>query len=460
MKLRILTPGLLLVHVLALHGLGAWFKWGTPDEEVEAASGMTAAPEIHQSGSGPLAHPPETSPGIEMMASEATRAAVETLPGHLDLDSFVTEDGAMFGDLGNGWTAELTLDPVLQKLATRGLTRGRVPFGAVVLLDPRTGDVLAMADRALAGNPAVPPASPDGPSHVALRAAAPAASIFKMITASALLDSGMRPHKRVCFNSARRTPKAVHLEAPKAGGECSNMFDALANSENAFFARAAHTQFKDPRGLRDTAHRFGFNKVLPFEAKTDASVAQVPDNPLERARMAAGFWHARLTPLHGALLAATIAEGGLMPTPRLVARVRTPGGEALDSPTSDPLGRPLSPQHARSVAKMMKRTMTHGTGRKAFTEKLKIYKHLRGVQIAGKTGTLDERTEDRTTRYTWFVGYAPADNPQVAIAVLVGNGETWWQKAIHVARYVLDGYFKHYPNARPQSVATTPSRRG
>lgn len=466
MKLRILTPGFVLFHVLALHGAAAWFKWSQPEpSQMTAALRAEVEDGILQQPEGELAiedglFDEGPAPDIEaMVISRSAPAAAPpmNLPGHLDLNSIREQDDIMIGDVGQGWTAELTLDAKLQAIAEHSLKRGRVPYGAVVLMDPASGEVLAMADRVVEDDPAVPPLDPEGPSHVALQASAPAASVFKVITSAALLEDGLRSSSTLCYTPARRRISEENL---KSGSTCGVMGDALAHSENGWYARAAHARFEDARPLREMAQRFGFNRVIPFEALTDASWAHVPDNPLERSRMAAGFWHTRLTPLHGALIASTVAEGGRMPRPRMVARVRDPMGQAHEAPLLEPLGRPMSPQQARAVARMMEKTVTHGTGRKTFSNVKKPYNHLRGVSIAGKTGTLYEHTDDRLTRYTWFIGYAPAHNPKVAIAVMVGNGEKWWNKAIHVARYVLNGYFKHYPDEGPQTVALSKGRRG
>ncbi len=346
------------------------------------------------------------------------------------------DDGHILADLDHDWIAELTTDAALQAAASRALDRAKVPFGAVVVLDPRSGDVLAMADRYDERHPVAPTLDPEGPPHLALRALAPAASVFKMITAVGLLEAGVSPRRAFAYTSARRRVYTQHLEAPGAGAPTADMADALAQSNNGYFARLSDAHL--PREALDAlVRRVGFNKVVPFPLLTDASTAQVPRNALERARMAAGFWHNRLTPLHAALLAAAIATDGTMPTPRLVKRLRTPDGRTVDAPERGPFGTAMTPAHAKALRGLLAETVSRGTARRAFA---KWPKDLRAVMVAGKTGTLAIR--EPYTHYTWFVGFAPVDDPQVAIAVMVGNGELWWQKAPDVARVVLEAWFE------------------
>ncbi len=96
----------------------------------------------------------------------------------------------------------------------------------------------------------------------------------------------------------------------------------------------------------------------------------------------------------------------------------------------------MSADIAKQLRKVLSETAKRGTARRAFA---KWPRKLRHIQVGGKTGSLSKRNP--YTAYTWFVGYAPADNPKVAISVVVGNGELWWQKAADVARDVLACYF-------------------
>lgn len=431
MRRRLLTPGFIILHIVALHALIVWF-----DGPGRGASAQT------DSTHGEPAPPPDPLPEEEegALPEEAPTPVAgyelpETLPGALDLRAIYPDDGQMLATLGNDWLAELTTDVELQAIATTALNRARVPFGAVVVLNPKTGDVLAMADRYDEKHESAPRLSKDGPPHLALRAVAPAASVYKIITSVALLENGLKPDLRYPYSYAKRLINKSHLEAPGRGAQLATLAEALAKSNNGFFARESDQRL-DREKMDLIARRFGFNRIVPFPLATDASTARVPRSPLERARMAAGFWHTRLTPLHGALIAAAVANDGKLPTPRLVKSLVAPDGRRVKAPDRGPFAEAMSPETARELRKMMAKTVRAGTARRAFK---KWPAALRNITVGGKTGTLAIR--EPYTFYTWFVGYAPVEDPEVAIAVMVGNGRLWWQRGVDVAQTVLAQYF-------------------
>lgn len=429
MRRRLLTPGFIILHVIALHALIVWFDGPgrSATAQTETARAETASQQTDALTDA------DALPG--QVAEQQGYVLPESLPGALDLRAIYPDNGQMLATLGNDWLAELTTDVRLQGIATKALNRARVPFGAVVVLDAKTGDVLAMADRYDEKHESAPRLSKDGPPHLALRAVAPAASVYKIISAVALLENGLRADLRYPYLYAKRRIYKKHLEAPGRGANLASLGDALAKSNNGFFAHQAHNRL-DREKMDGIARRFGFNRIVPFPLATDASTARVPRNPLERARMAAGFWHTRLTPLHGALIAAAVASDGNLPTPRLVKSLVAPDGRRIEAPDRGPFAEAMSPQTARKLRTMMAKTVRAGTGRRAFRKWPRSLSH---IKVGGKTGTLAIR--EPYTFYTWFVGYAPVDDPQVAIAVMVGNGKLWWQRGIDVAQTVLSQHF-------------------
>jgi len=311
-----------------------------------------------------------------------------------------------------------------------------VAFSGVVMIDVRNDDVLVLADHQQDGHPSVPKAAEAGePSHLTLRPVAPAASVFKVVSSAALLDSGVKPTQTFGYRRAVRRIGAQHLKSPGPKANRSTVGKALASSNNGFFGRVTDMKLTRDK-LLETATAFGFNRVIPFPLLTGASTANIPRNRLERARMSAGFWNSKLTPLHAALIGSAVAGDGELPTPRFVTRLHGPDGQAVDAPPRRGISRAMTPQIAKVLRKAMGDTVTKGTARRAFS---KWPKKLSHIKVGGKTGSLAIRTP--YTSYTWFIGYAPVDNPQVAIAVMVGNGEKWWQRAADVARDVLAAYF-------------------
>ena len=309
-------------------------------------------------------------------------------------------------------------------------------MGAVVMLDIPSGDVLALADRFVSDHPATEGIEREGPPSIALRNIAPAASIFKILSSAALLDKGLDPYREYPFVYAKRGLGAKHLKKSIPGAARANLGMALATSNNGFFARVTDTKLTRD-DFSKYVNRFGFNKVIPFPIMTDASTAQVPRNRLERARLSAGFGHSDMTTLHAAIISAAVAGDGRLLRPRLVSRLHGPMGQVIDAPIREPIGRAMRRDTARVLKHMMAKTIKKGTARKSFS---KWPKRLAHIRVGGKTGTLSRR-KPTFTAYTWFVGYAPVDNPEVAIAVMVGNGEKWWQRAVDIARDILAAHF-------------------
>ena len=424
-RAALVSPIFVLVHVVALHLFVAWFLHrGDPHSPVTPPPTQTA--EAPAATDDPPVDPLE---GFEVPLHR---------PGALDLAKMFREKGRIMADLGHGWTAELTTDADLQARATAILNRGKVPFGAVVVLDPKTGDVLALADRYDERHAVAPKLSPDGPPHLALRALAPAASVFKIVTAASLIeDASVSTRRAYPYATAKRRLGKAHLGDLRPGAPTTTLGTALAKSNNGLFARLSDEKLNRDL-LNAAATRFGFNTVMPFPLLTDASSARIPRNRLERAKTAAGFWNTRLTPLHGALIAAAVATDGTLPTPRLVRRLQAPDGRMVDAPKRGPTTVAMRPATAKKLRAMMATTVTSGTGRKAFQKW--PTKHVKRVSVGGKTGSLAKRTP--YTSYTWFVGFAPVEDPQIAIAVMVGNSDLWWQRAADIARDVVAAHFR------------------
>jgi peptidoglycan glycosyltransferase len=347
---------------------------------------------------------------------------------HLDPLQHREEDGVLLSDLPDGNTALLTLDADLQRSVESYFERYEVPYAALVAIEPSTGRVLAYVSHSSA--------DPDA-GDLARDASAPAASVFKIITASALLEAGVGPATEVCYHGGASsislsllTPDPVHDTA------CASLASALGRSLNVVFARLAD-QHLDPATLGRYASAFGFGEALPFDVTTEESAIEIPEERLEFARTAAGFWHSHLSPLHGALIAATVANDGQMPRASMVDRVLDAEGHVTFETRPETFRSVVGRRTARALGEMMQRTVTEGTARRAFHDD-RGRPFLPEVDVAGKTGTLASERPYRG--YTWWVGYAPADAPRIALAALVINTPEWRIKASHAAVEALRQY--------------------
>ena len=303
----------------------------------------------------------------------------------------------------------LTIVPGLQESLSRTLADYQTPWAAVVVLEPSTGRVLAMVEHSEAA-PAL--------RGLPVKAVFPAASIFKLVTASALLEQGVTPADESCYHGGKRSVSESLLTDTSRDRQCVSLSEALGRSANVVFAKLTH-RYLDPDKLRAAAELFRFNRPIPFAIPTDPSLAAVPEDPLELARTGAGFGDVFLSPLHGALIASVAANHGLWRAPILLER------DLASAPDPE---RILSEERAAALTGMMEETVTHGTARRFFR-----LRELRGA--VGKTGSLADRNPFRD--YSWFVGFAPKDAPRIAVAAVVVNEPRWRIRAPWLAREAM-----------------------
>jgi peptidoglycan glycosyltransferase len=162
----------------------------------------------------------------------------------------------------------------------------------------------------------------------------------------------------------------------------------------------------------------------------ETSRAEIPDDPFGLATTAAGFGPVRLSALHGAIVASIVANGGMFVPPEVVS-----SASGAELPHGAAPHRVLDERVAGALAGMMRTTVTEGTARHFFRERRARSSTLSHLTVAGKTGSLSEADPFRD--YSWFIGFAPVDRPQVAFAVVVVNDRSWRVKAPFVAREAL-----------------------
>ena len=275
---------------------------------------------------------------------------------------------------------------------------------------------------------------------VASEATAPSASVFKVVTGAALVEAGLPPSTKQCYSGGEHTIKASDLKENKRRDKwCATMSQAMGRSINTVFARLASKNLTRDK-LLGVANKLGWGADVPFDVKIAQSAVTLPEDDVGFARTAAGFWNTTMSPFQGANLATTIANGGEMIRLSIVAGVKDEAGEIYKGPTArQVLRRALDAQTASQVGSMMEQTVDNGTSYKSFHDKHgKSY--LPDIRVAGKTGTLTKPATDGPF-YTWWVGYAPANKPEVALSVLVANRPKWRVKATNVAADMLRVYF-------------------
>jgi peptidoglycan glycosyltransferase len=334
----------------------------------------------------------------------------------------------------SGGSVVLTVSPPAQDAAVAGLAGKR---GAVVALDPKTGAVLAMASAPTFDPNRLSSFQPDDirayydeltadPGMPLLNRAIsqtyPPGSTFKVVTATAALESGLvAPDSRI--NSPREldlpqtTADLRNFGGSACTGETSSLADALRISCNTAFGQLGLDL--DDGVLRETAQGFGFGEQ-DLEVPTEIAESVVPAEltPPQKAQAAIGQFDVRATPLQMAMVAAGIANGGEVMRPYLVREVQAPDLSRLDTAEPEVFRTATTPEVARQVGELMELVVTEGSGRAG---------QIPGVRVAGKTGTAQQGEGEPP--HAWFVAFAPADDPQVAVAVVVEDGGSFGSEA-------------------------------
>ncbi len=339
--------------------------------------------------------------------------------------------GGLVQELSDGHKILLTVDPVLQDAALQIFRNREVPYAAAVMLDVRDNSVLV-----LAGHSSMDPKV--DPLEVVATAWAPAASVFKLVTTAALLETdAVTATTRVCFSGGLHGITDEELrDDPARDTQCENLADAVAHSYNLVIGKLALAHLGQQQ-LAEVARKFGFESDLPFEFNVERSPAHIPSDAIERAKVAAGFWNIDMSPVHGAVLASIFATGGMLRPPHVIAQVIGPDGTDL-TPAPPKADRAISRELAELIGQMMVATTTQGTARGSFRDGAG-HDYIEGVTVAGKTGSLTGRRSP-SLNYNWFIGYAPADRPEIAFAVLLANEPKWRIKAHYAARRLVQLY--------------------
>lgn len=373
------------------------------------------------------------------------RAADDVLSGD-DARLFTRRLADMFtGRDPSGGDVVLTLDPAVQQTAMAGLEG---VTGAVVALDPSTGAVLGMAstptydpNQLSSHQPAeirayseqLDSLEVDPRLNRAIDARYSPGSIFKVIVSAAALSSG------------RYTPDAV-VPAPEelvlpgtrtalenfGGSACDpsgqqSLIEALTISCNTAFAQLGIDLGEDR--VRQMAEAFGitgegFEIPLSVEGSTIGEI----ENDAQLGISSIGQQDVQLTPLQAAMIASAVANDGTLMSPYLVDQVRAPDLSVIDQTDPDQLSEPISADVADQLTEMMTSVVENGSGRRA---------RIPGVTVAGKTGTAQNDGPD----HNWFIGFAPAEDPQIAVAVFVANGGgTGGDVSAPIARDVMQAY--------------------
>jgi penicillin-binding protein A len=320
------------------------------------------------------------------------------------------------------------LDPEAQRVAMDGLAA--VGFGAVVGIEPKTGRV-----RVLASNPPYDPnripydldelnVDPTSPLlNRATQGQYPPGSTFKVVTAAAGLDSGT-----IDPDTTIDAPGTLDVQGQPLNNDFTQSFGpitlapALTSSVNTWFAQLG--QQVGEENMFKYMDRFGFGSTPPIDLPDDQVYTSGlfenrellgPDDPVDLARLAIGQERLAVTPLQMAMVASAVANGGKLMKPQIWSRAVDPDGRVTKRLDPSEYSEPMSEETAAELNAAMQDVVNSGTGANAA---------IPGVAVAGKTGTAETPFNEDCgggidENQAWFIGFAPADDPQIAIAATV-----------------------------------------
>ncbi len=330
-----------------------------------------------------------------------------------------------------------TLNVELQTIASEALGDRR---GAVIAMEPGTGKILAMVSK-----PAFDPnlveeqweelVNGDNTEALLLNRATqglyPPGSTFKTVTALQY----MREHPGVyndyrfgCDGIYEFNNFTIQCYHKTAHGE-EDFEMAFANSCNGAFSTLG--QEMDLNGLKNLSEQLLFNKEQPLSIPYSIStyVMEEGARDWEIAQTVIGQGSTLMTPMHNLMLTSAIANGGMLMQPYLIERVENIDGENVKQFMPAQYGELMVANEAKALHTLLEKVVTDGTGSALRTEK---------YTVAGKTGSAEFEKGKET--HAWFVGYAPAENPEIAVCVIVEEGGSGGKAAAPIARNMFDAY--------------------
>ncbi|MBF0209526.1 MAG: hypothetical protein HQK68_01445 [Desulfamplus sp.] len=347
-------------------------------------------------------------------------------------------------------TVATTLDMRLQNFLLEQidslmmLDRGKPEIIAMVAMEPHTGKILAMAGF----DNQSPNTNPCTDKEY------PAASLFKLVTASAAVEAcGYSPATTMYFSGGKYTlyKRQISEEGNSKYLNKVTLAEAFAQSINPVFGKLGSIMLGRDI-LEKYASSFGFNQEIDSEINLRSGNFTITDNnSYQWAEVASGFNRTTtISPMFGAMLASTMLNGGKTPVPCIVESVKDDNGKVLYKRKDETLNsNTVKPDTARAMMQMMNGTVITGTARKSFRGVDKDHV-LAGLKMGGKTGSLSN--SDRSIKFDWFTGFCSdsQEKEQIVVSVLVGHGKYIGTKASIYGRLMFKEYFNNYFALNPK----------
>ena len=322
--------------------------------------------------------------------------------------------------------------PKLQKYILKTLRRSRTQQSAVVVMDPHDGRLLSMVNYDANGNSA----------NLCLQADFPAASLFKIVTAAAALESaGLSLDKNLYYRGSKHTLYKSQLKTKRDRWTTQTKFrKAFALSNNAVFGKIGIYDLGQSDLIR-YSDKFSFNRPIGSDLPLAVSRVQVPADDFGLAEIASGFNKDTLiSPLHAALLSAVAVNQGQMPRPRLVESIRNESNKVIYQAPRPTMATAVNRETARDIRVLMQDAARYGTSRTAF-RKLRRKKRFKNFVIGAKTGTINDRRDQ--FKYDWVTAFAisPDGAGSICVSVLGVHGKILGTRSTEMTRAIVDYYF-------------------
>ena len=328
---------------------------------------------------------------------------------------------------------EYTFDTRLQSTMEKLFESYQPDYGAFVAMDAVTGRVLSIVSYSRLKRM---------PENLALRATFPSASVFKVVTAAAAIEKyKISANTLIPFNGRNHTLYKTQILQSQITRwtHFMSLKDAFAKSVNTVFGKiGAYTVGQE--SLRHYAGQFGFNRKIDSDMVIHEGRALIPEDPWGLAESASGYTlNNTMSPIQGALIAAAVANEGVMMEPYMVQSMANFDDGTLLYLVEPKVGTvTIDRNTATEIRSLMKETVLNGTSKGSFRGFFK--KKLAFLDVGGKTGSLTG--EDPHGKVDWFVGYADLSPSRIAIAALTVHEKQWRVKSSYLARRAIEAYYQ------------------
>lgn len=415
-----------------------------PEKESPAAAAENPVKEASEAAKHEESVQKQEKPATEAPAAPLVRPASATyakkdivnLLGKPGISNFMTPSFEV--QHGNSkLTVQTTLNKHLQDFlnesieSVRNLRNGKPRYFGMIVMNPETGKILGMGGF-----------DGDADKGFCPGSLYPAASVFKIVTAAAAVESkGFTPGTVMLFHGNKYTLyKSQVNDSRDRYATKMTLNDSFAQSVNPVFGKIG-SQYLNKDTLMTFGSTLGFNKKFDFELPLEPSFLQIPDDKFQQAEIASGYnRETKISPIHGAMIVSAVINEGRLPEPYIVENITNDKGELIFQASPRVGDQVINPETARTISKLMETTVTKGTGRKSFAgaENDVVLKNL---DMGGKTGSIDNPTHE--VRFDWFVGFAKNDEgKKVALAIVVGHEKLIGTKASRYARMIFRRYFQ------------------